>query len=233
MLGIKYLLELPLRIKEWRRFKNAPFHPSLKEIGKIPSETYMKYSPFCNFGGKKVLNLGCGTSTYEATNVVNLDAVSGTGVNVVHDLAVTPLPFEDGVFDLIIANHVLEHIPDWWNLFQELARIVKPNGVIEVWVPPVSSDSSFTYRDHINSIGILSFAGTAAFRNPGCNLVVGAENKKLKEVAKLLLVGHLKRPYMKWWLHFAPHITLDWFTTHLRNTVTEEGFFFKKVEDAN
>lgn len=228
-----YWRELPQKIQTWRKFKNSPWHPSVKETGKVPSETYVKYGPDSTFAGKKTLNLGCGTSVYNAPNVINLDAVSGDGVNVVHDLSNPKLPFDNETFDIIIANHVLEHIPNWWELFKDLARVLKTGGTLEMWIPPVSSDSSFTYRDHINSIGILSFAGSGSFRNPGCNLVVGIENKKLDDVAKLIMVGHLQRPYMKWWLHFAPTSWLTWMTTHLRNTVTEEGFFFKKTADVN
>ncbi len=227
---MNYLLELPQKIKAWRKFRNSPWHPDIKATGKIPSETYIKYPKGHEFCGKKVLNLGCGTSTYPAKNVVNLDATRGEGVNMIWDLSDPKLPFADGDFDYIIANHVLEHIPNWWELFKDLARVLKVGGTLEMWIPPVSSDSSFTYRDHINRIGMLSFAGTASFRNPGCNLVVGAENKKLDDVSRLVVTGHLKRPYMKWWLHFAPLSVLAWLTTHLRNTVTEEGFFFKKAD---
>lgn len=48
-----------------------------------------------------------------------------------------PLPIEDDTYDLIYISHVLEHIP-WYDVpevLKELYRILKPNGVIEVWVP--------------------------------------------------------------------------------------------------
>lgn len=222
-----YWRELPGKIRAWRRWKKN-FHPVVLASHKIPSETYIKYSPDYTFHDKKVLNLGCGTSVYKTPNVINLDAVDADGVNVVHDLSKMPLPFDDDSFDGIIANHVLEHIPNWWSLFQECARILKPGGTFEIWVPPVSSDSSFTYRDHINSIGILSFAGTASSRNPGCNLVVSEQNKVEKAAAQLELISHRQRPYMYWWLHFAPTFFLRWCTTHLRHTISEEGFIFRK-----
>ena len=38
------------------------------------------------------------------------------------------LPFEDGQFDVILCNHVLEHIPDDKKAMQELYRILKPGG---------------------------------------------------------------------------------------------------------
>ncbi len=38
------------------------------------------------------------------------------------------LPFKDGSFDVILCNHVLEHIPDDTKAMQELFRILKPEG---------------------------------------------------------------------------------------------------------
>ena len=38
------------------------------------------------------------------------------------------LPFKDNSFDVILCNHVLEHIPDDTKAMQELYRVLKPNG---------------------------------------------------------------------------------------------------------
>ncbi len=38
------------------------------------------------------------------------------------------LPFKDNEFDVILCNHVLEHIPDDTKAMQELYRIMKPGG---------------------------------------------------------------------------------------------------------
>ncbi len=38
------------------------------------------------------------------------------------------LPFEDSSFDVILCNHVLEHIPDDTKAMQEMYRILKPGG---------------------------------------------------------------------------------------------------------
>ncbi|QEE48290.1 class I SAM-dependent methyltransferase [Flavobacterium alkalisoli] len=39
------------------------------------------------------------------------------------------LPFEDNSYDLILCNHVLEHIPDDTKAMKELYRIMKPGGM--------------------------------------------------------------------------------------------------------
>ena len=38
------------------------------------------------------------------------------------------LPFDDNSFDVILCNHVLEHIPEDLKAMQELHRVLKPNG---------------------------------------------------------------------------------------------------------
>ncbi len=53
--------------------------------------------------------------------------------------------FEDSSFDYVIANHVLEHIPDEAKAFSELKRILKENGKLVISFP-VCMDMP-TYED--------------------------------------------------------------------------------------
>lgn len=93
---------------------------------------------------EKTLLLGAGTQHFkylrsplgdkEWVGLVTLDHVPGPKIDVVHDLDVHPLPFEDEEFQEIHAYEVLEHLGtqgDWRFFFSEWSeyyRIMKPGG---------------------------------------------------------------------------------------------------------
>lgn len=201
----------------------------LKDPGRKASWTYKKYHPDCDFEGKRVLNLGCGFTVFKAPNVVNLDMFPNDGVNVVWDLSKTPLPFKDNEFDLIIANHILEHIPGWWDCFKELARIVKVGGLIEVWLPGDGGSTQLGYRDHINVINACSFVGVKGTHRNAANAWEAIDRKENGHVCDLKYAKgcDIVLPCW-WWLHILPERVVFFMTDHLRNVVEEIGYFFEK-----
>lgn len=91
------------------------------------------------------LLVGCGSNRLRRINIggktdwsglVTLDANGGHKPDVIHDLTVRPLPFEDDTFDEIHAYEVLEHLGQqgdwrtWFAEWNEWYRILKPDGVI-------------------------------------------------------------------------------------------------------
>ena len=59
---------------------------------------------------------------------------------------VTDIKYEDNSFDVIICNHVLEHIPDDRKAMSELYRVLKPGGWAILQVP-ISLSLDKTYED--------------------------------------------------------------------------------------
>lgn len=45
------------------------------------------------------------------------------------------LPFADRTFDRVICSEVLEHVPDYETVIQEIHRVLKPGGLLAVSVP--------------------------------------------------------------------------------------------------
>lgn len=224
MIGTKLFKHYLNNYKHWKSFKSLPKTHQL-ENGFFPSEPYYKYHPNTNFGGMKVLNFGCGKSIYKAQNVLNVDVVPDENV-VVRDPNRSLKQFGDN-FDFILANHVLEHVPDWFTCFAEMAEILKPNGRLEIFIPPISSDSAFSFRDHLNRIGIRSFDGIGPTPTPGCNLLSSVEYQHFTHLRKL--INHSQRPCIKWWTMLAWPSLLKFMCQHLRNTVSEEQFLFVKL----
>jgi SAM-dependent methyltransferase len=207
-------------------------HACWKYPGRTTSVTYKKYPKDYTFKGMRVLNLGCGNTTYPAANVVNLDMFPVPGVNVTWDLSKTPLPFKDNEFDLIVANHILEHVRGWWECFKELARIVKVGGTIEVWGPGYG-ESQLGYRDHINVINHCSFAGIIGTHRNGANAWEIEDRKNLGEIQNLRITFHYKMLERRWWLEILPYSLKSWVSDYLPNVVTEVGFKFVKEQPIN
>lgn len=91
-----------------------------------------------------ILELGCGKRR-RYSNSVGLDKCESSQPDVVHDLNIYPYPFQDNAFDLVVCEHVLEHLNDLVRTIEELHRILKPGGILRVEVPYFSS--VFAYSD--------------------------------------------------------------------------------------
>lgn len=113
----------------------------------------------------KILDVGCGTNKYEGA--IGLDSNTRTAADVIHDLGVLPYPFSNDEFDLIVASHVIEHVPDVMAFVTELYRIAKPGGRIRVVTPHYTNPdwpNDPTHRNHINSYSFDTFlAGQQTF----------------------------------------------------------------------
>ncbi len=195
----------------------------------MPSTTsiFSKFPPGHDFGGKKVLNVGCGFAQYKRPNVINLDAFPICKPDVVHDLNTVPLPFDDEQFDIIIANHILEHIPNWWECFNDLTRVLKTNGQLIIWVPAIGTDAQWGFRDHVAEINPCSFFGVYGTWREGGN--AWADETAACRANRLKMVGMSSTCAGEWWIKHAPAWLKAWMRKHLRNTMIEDGYIFRKV----
>ncbi len=78
----------------------------------------------------------------------NLDYVAADLASPLADVHcdVQALPFEDDSFDVVICNHVLEHVPDDRRAMAELARVTRPGGWA-VLMCPIARDRTTTLED--------------------------------------------------------------------------------------
>jgi SAM-dependent methyltransferase len=101
--------------------------------------------------GARVLDLGAGPGSFLADRedllVVRLDLEKpyrlGHGSYVLGDAA--RMPFAPS-FDLVVSNHSLEHFAELVATIREIARILKPDGVLYVAVPDAGTFTDRVYR---------------------------------------------------------------------------------------
>ena len=103
--------------------------------------------------GARVLDLGARSGSfdpalYPGTQVVrlDLDRPSSTGGVPTIQADASALPFGDGAFDVVIANHSLEHMTQLGSVLDEIGRVVRRSGSLYVAVPDSSTLSDKLYR---------------------------------------------------------------------------------------
>ena len=108
-----------------------------------------------NLKNKRILNLGCGFDIMK--NAVNLDCKKLSGVDIVHNLEETPLPFPGSEFAQIFCTDVIEHVSSHTSLLKELHRILTPGGTIHIRVPHFTSANNYSDPTHKNRYGARTF----------------------------------------------------------------------------
>lgn len=176
------------------------------------------------------LNLGCGFK--RMIGFVNIDISEICQPDLCWDLTKTPLPFDSESVDEILAEHSFEHVPNWWELFKDCARMLKPGGTLTIAVPDKSSDLSISFKDHYHVFSVNSFHGIMLHfgqeRGSGRN----AEAKRLERTVPFDLIKYELVPHPEYyWIMRFPRI-LNFCSNHLRNFIWETRFTFNKLKKA-
>lgn len=103
----------------------------------------------------KKLNLGCGGDIKKG--YINLDMRKAPGVDIVHDLNKFPYPFEDNEFDEIVAYNILEHVDNMLKTMEELHRILKQGGKLDIITPHYNGPMAWGNPEHRRGYGHDTF----------------------------------------------------------------------------
>ena len=92
----------------------------MADLGLIREPTHYRLVP----GAGAVLDVGCGQNKWPGA--IGLDISPDTAADVVADLNEFPYPLEDGRFDQILCQDVIEHVREPLRFLSELHRVAKP-----------------------------------------------------------------------------------------------------------
>jgi len=104
-----------------------------------------------------VLELGCGPARRHA-DAVTIDALEFEGVDVVGDVFEVLASIPDGSVDAVHSYHFLEHIEPLPRIVGELARILRPGGLLHAVVPHFSNPYFYSDYTHRQPFGLYSFS---------------------------------------------------------------------------
>lgn len=116
-------------------------------------------------GGRLALELGCGNAK-KVRDAVGIDARDHDCVDIVGDVFDVLRQFPDQTVDAVYSFHFFEHIPDLSALLDEIARVLKPGGRLEIVVPHFSNPYFYSDHTHKTFFGLYTmcyFASESLF----------------------------------------------------------------------
>jgi SAM-dependent methyltransferase len=109
------------------------------------------------------LELGCGERK-KRPGSVGVDHRDLPGVDLVGDVYDVLAALPDGCAGEITSSHFVEHVPDLRRLVQELARVLRPGGRLEIVAPHFSNAYFYSDYTHERPFGLYSLSYLATDR---------------------------------------------------------------------
>lgn len=85
----------------------------------------------------------------KAPGFFGVDVVPGAAVDLVHDLS-RSFPFADNSVEHLRAFDAIEHLPDRILTMNEIWRVLKPEGIAEIFVPSTDGRGAFQDPTHVS-----------------------------------------------------------------------------------
>jgi arsenite methyltransferase len=149
------------------------------ELGRVPEGTVESFAGVANHWtlgriepGSVVLDLGCGAGTDlliaaqmtgPAGQAIGVDMTAtmlqrarasatemGLGNVVLHESLIEALPLEDDSVDIVISNGVIDLVPDKDAVFDEIDRVLRPGGRLQLADVVIHTEVSEDARKRIN-----------------------------------------------------------------------------------
>ena len=182
-------VECPCCGRTWRRFAPVFEHEDRAcwSCGSLERDRllwiFLDHRPHLLSGARRVLHVAPERALQKRLRALpDVDYLSGDLDSPLADmpLDVTDIPLPAESFDLIVCNHVLEHVPDDRAAMHELHRVLRPGGWAILLVPDVHAETTvedpsvtdpaerrrrFGQHDHVRVYGwdYLDRLGSAGF----------------------------------------------------------------------
>lgn len=94
------------------------------------------------------IDLGCGAKKRNDFPFIGIDSYPYPGVDIIRDVDKHGLPFCDCSIDFIYASHFMEHMNDLIFVMEEVWRVLKNRGILEMINPLWTSVYAYAHPDH-------------------------------------------------------------------------------------
>lgn len=101
------------------------------------------------------IDLGCGNNKGEG--YIGVDKYPYHCVDVVRDIDLHGLPFDDSSVDEVYTSHFLEHCQDLVFVMNEIHRVLRPGGRVTIIVPNIKHPGAFRDPTHVRFFNEESF----------------------------------------------------------------------------
>ena len=158
--------------RSWRLLRSFRFEQTAPAIfyGGLAEDTAALIDALCHdlsllLTGARVLDVGGGPGYFASAfaqpgaSYVGLEPdvgeMSAAGIEVAQAVRGdgTRLPFADNTFDITYSSNVAEHIPNPWDMGEEMLRVTKPGGLVvlsyTVWLGPFGGHETGLWEHYV------------------------------------------------------------------------------------
>lgn len=135
------------------------FLPATRPSLAYEMQEIMAYIDNCTSHIPKLLEVGCGTQSVVSRRlreskrsiaVHGLDieayALENKDVDEVYIANAEHMPFDDGAYDIVVSQYMLEHVHDYRKTLKEMARVVTKDGILVLRFPNPTSPEAIVTR---------------------------------------------------------------------------------------
>ena len=108
-----------------------------------------------NVEGYTILHLGCGVA--KPPGHFGIDINPRSHADLILDLDMTPWPLPDGHFEEVYCPAIIEHLRNFFRVFEEIHRVSKNGARVYISVPHYTDTAAFSDPTHVLHLNSFSF----------------------------------------------------------------------------